>query len=590
MFNSIRSKLILSYLTLIFITLIIIGLFGASALQDYNQETLQKEQLEEAAIIGELLADPLSRNDQDQLKRLVRNLGQKINSRITVIDLDGDVLADSHFPTVTDNLWGPSEFKRVWNGGGMAFRGESSGEKEQMLIVAHPIEKNGVPLAVVRLAVPLSQVKIYPLVLKLLVGSILLVALAAVPLIFSFARRLTEPIYEIMEMTKRIRAGDFSQKIIPRTRDEMGQLVRAINQMATTIREKVEELSLVNGRLETVLNYMPSGVLLLNSRGEIILANPAAETILGITEANYLGRHNLEVIRNYHLNERAKETLNSGDLITGDLKLLYPEEREIRAYYAPLPLEKAAQGVLVVLHDITALRRLERMRTDFVANASHELRTPLTAIKGFAETLLDGALADPQTSRKFVSIIDQEAERLIRLVEDLLDLAKLEAEKMEMEKRPLSLSSLVAEVVLELQPRMHKGGLTLEVDVSPDLPQILGDSGWLHQVLLNLLDNSIKYTPSGGRIKVGAWLEGNEIKVEVDDTGVGIPQKDLPRIFERFYRVDKARSRQLGGTGLGLSIVKHVIEKHGGKIGIKSEEGKGTKVWFTLPLAKGTVS
>lgn len=588
MFTSIRSKLFLSYLALSLITIMLMGVLGEEALEKYLGQRLMQEQLEQATIIGELLTPILLEHEAERLQDVVESLGEKTNTRLMLLDLKGFVLADSQASRSGGNFRDLPEVQEALKTGVGTYK--IRGEKEEFLAVAQLIKGDGTPLAVVRLLTPLSQGVIHPLELmnNQLVGYLFLVALVAILCSASFAQGLTSPMHQITKMAQKIKAGDFNLQIFPPTRDEMGQLAMAINQMARTIREKVEELSLVKDRLETIINYMASGVLLLNSKGEIILANPAAETIFGLTTNNYLGRHNLEVIRNYHLNERAQETLKSGDLITADFKLIFPEERELRAYFAPLPLERTGKGVLVVLHDVTALRQLEKTRTDFVANASHELRTPLTVIKGFAETLLDGALEEPNTSRKFVSIIHQETERLIRLVEDLLDLATLETEKIELEKKPLSLGPLIREIAVELKNSVEKKGLKLFLDVSWDLPQVQGDRGWLHQVLLNLLDNALKYTPSGGQIRIGAWQEGDEIKVEVEDTGVGIPQKDLPRIFERFYRVDKARSRQLGGTGLGLSIVKHIIERHGGKIGIKSEEGRGTKVWFTLPYNKRT--
>lgn len=587
MFTSIRLKLIVTYLVLILTSLFITGGFLEYSLRDYNRESLKQEMIKQASVISELVVEELQAGGPAELNPLASSLDKNIGARVTIIDKNGYVLADSRssYLTMENHLERPEIQQALHKGLGTDVR-HSATMDDNLLYVAKPIFVDGTVLGIIRLAVPLAQARLVPFaVTKLLLAGTILAALAAILLSISFAQSLTEPLQEIARVARRITAGDFSLKIYPRSHDEIGQLGAIINEMANTIREKVAELSFAKDRLETVLNYMVSGVLLLNAKGEILLANPAAEAIFAIKAKEATGKHNLEVLRNYHLNEKMQEALKTEEVVTADLQTIFPEERFLRAYFAPLPGESRAKGVLIVLHDITAMRRLEQMRTEFVANASHELRTPLTAIKGFAETLLDGALQDPVASKRFVSIIDQEAERLNRLVEDLLDLARIESKKVKMVMQPVELNSLVSQIALELNHRLDKGDLKLEIIVPKDLPKVKGDRDWLYQVFLNLIDNSIKYTPPGGKILVSAVPKEKEIRVEVQDSGIGIPKEDLPRIFERFYRVDKARSRQLGGTGLGLSIVKHVIENHGGKIGIKSKLGEGTTVWFTLPKA-----
>lgn len=585
MFSSIRMKLTVTYLVLIITTLFIMGGFLEYSLQNYNQDNLKEELSKQTAVLSALLTEELAANNPVRLNELAVSLERKTGARVTIVNPAGSVVADSHalYQTMENHLDRPEIQKALSAGLGMDTRHSATLDQE-LLYVARPIVDQGQTVGVVRLAVPLALARNVPMTVnKLLIAGTLSAALAAILLSLSFARSLTEPLHEIARVARKITTGDFSLKIVPRSGDEIGQLGSIINEMAGTIREQVAELSFAKNRLETVLNYMVSGVLLLNSKGEILLANPAAETIFAFKTSEVIGRHNLEVVRNYHLNEKVHETLKTGEVVTVDLQTIFPEEKVLRAYFVSLPGDSATRGVLIILHDITAMRQVEQIRTEFVANASHELRTPLTSIKGFAETLLDGALDDPVARQRFVSIIDQEAERLTRLVDDLLDLARIESKKVKMVMKAVNLRSLVMDIHDELNNRLHKTGLELSVQIPENFPAAKGDQDWLHQVFLNLIDNAIKYSPQGGTITVQGVDKGRELLLEIQDQGVGIPKEDLPRIFERFYRVDKARSRQMGGTGLGLSIVKHVIENHGGKIGIRSKIGAGTTVWFTLP-------
>ncbi|TLM99867.1 PAS domain-containing sensor histidine kinase, partial [bacterium] len=257
--------------------------------------------------------------------------------------------------------------------------------------------------------------------------------------------------------------------------------------------------------------------------------------------------------------------------------------KTFRVHLAPLKNASGTVGVVAVLRDITEIRELERMRTEFVANVSHELRTPLTSIKGFVETLLDGAVEDKLLARHFLDIISEESNRLSRLIDDLLSLSHLEEKDASVNKVPVEMDKVIANIVSMLQPQMKEKNLDLEPVIAGNLPVIMADRDMMGQLLINLLDNAIKYTPAGGRINVEAVPAQQGIKVTVRDTGIGIPEESLPRLFERFYRVDKARSREMGGTGLGLAIVKHILELHGGSIEVNSELGRGTVFTFYLP-------
>ncbi|HHY91896.1 MAG TPA: cell wall metabolism sensor histidine kinase WalK [Firmicutes bacterium] len=397
---------------------------------------------------------------------------------------------------------------------------------------------------------------------------------------------ISNPLEEVTRAARRLAQGDFSVRLRTRSRDEIGELAAAFSHMSDTLKVKLEEINAAKSRLEAVLHYTVSGLMLLDTRCRVAMMNPAAEKLFGLAPGAAIGRHNIEVVRDYHLSTAITEAMQNHRVVSREVTFLYPEERTVRAYVAPVWEDKEVTGLIVVFHDITELRRLERMRTEFVASVSHELRTPLTAIRGFSETLLDGALEDKAAAEHFLRIIDDEARRLTALIDDLLDLSRLELKRANLNLETFPLLPLVESIAASLKPRLEKSGLTLKVAFArPDL-SVHADKDRIRQVLLNLIDNSIKYTAAGGRIIVRAEAGEQEVRVQVEDSGRGITPEDLERIFERFYRVDKARSRSEGGTGLGLAIVKHIIELHGGKVEAQSEVGKGTTISFTLPIGK----
>ncbi|BCV25370.1 two-component system histidine kinase PnpS [Gelria sp. Kuro-4] len=397
---------------------------------------------------------------------------------------------------------------------------------------------------------------------------------------------ISNPLEEVTRAARRLAQGDFSVRLRVRSQDEIGQLAAAFGYMSETLKARLEEINAAKSRLEAVLHYTVSGLMLLDTRCRVVMMNPAAEKLFGLAPGAAVGRHNIEVVRDYHLSTAINEAMRNHQVVSREVTFLYPEERTVRAYVAPVWEDKEVTGLIVVFHDITELRRLERMRTEFVASVSHELRTPLTAIRGFSETLLDGALADKAAAEHFLRIIDDEARRLTALIDDLLDLSRLELKRANLKLENFALLPLVESIAASLKPRLDKAALTLSVEIKDPELAVQADRDRIRQVLLNLIDNSIKYTPAGGRISISAAALDGTVRVAVADTGRGIPSEDLERIFERFYRVDKARSRSEGGTGLGLAIVKHIIELHGGKVEAQSELGKGTTIAFTIPAGK----
>ncbi|MGH2652438.1 MAG: sensor histidine kinase, partial [Actinomycetota bacterium] len=324
-------------------------------------------------------------------------------------------------------------------------------------------------------------------------------------------------------------------------------------------------------------------VIAVDGRNLILLMNERARAIFALGSAPVARRPFLEVIRNADLHEVLRQSRTEDGVSRHELRLSTPVERRLQANAVRLALVGEEVGVVMVLHDVTELRRLEHVRTEFVANVSHELRTPLTAIQGYLETLLAGALEEPEHARKFLEIAFRHTERLGRLLNDLTDLSNIELGKVSLRLHPVSLVDVVDSVLAIIKPKAEAGDVTLTSDVPRELPLVRADHDRLAQILINLVDNAVKYTPPGGQVAVRAQVhDAGMIAVAVADTGVGISRADLPRVTERFYRVDKARSRELGGTGLGLAIVKHLVLAHGGELGIESEPGRGSEVTFTL--------
>lgn len=421
------------------------------------------------------------------------------------------------------------------------------------------------------------------LLLAVLVGALLVPPVGGYRLTIHLANLLDE----VREVIRRFGEGDFSATGLGPA-PEAAELRVQMGETARSLQEQLYSLLAEKGQLEAMLAHMAEGVLLLDHKGRILALNPAAEGIFQVRREEVLGRYHLEITHNSELEERLRRVLAEGRSEAVEFTRAWPQEQVLEARLAPVYRGEEQVGALMVIHDITRFRRLERMRSEFVANVSHELRTPLTAIRGFAETLLEGADEDPETRRHFLSLMHKEAQRLSALIEDLLDLSRLESGRVRFQFGEVALGELCHEVAERLRPRAEQAGLSLRVEIPPDLPPVRGDRDRLAQVLINLVDNAIKYTPSGGEIRVMARPEGAVVRVLVQDTGIGIPRSDLPRVFERFYRVDKARSRASGGTGLGLSIVKHIVEAHGGEVGVESELGKGSTFFFTVPAAGPT--
>jgi len=512
-------------------------------------------------------------------------------ARVTLIAPDGRVLADSErtlesLASMENHAARPEVRAALAGGMGRDVR-RSATLGAPLIYVAVPVSEAGRIVAVLRLAAPVeAATPAYESLRAVMLTGGAIALLVAFGIGLFVAGRVTRPVVEMQDVARQMSEGNFDVRASVRSPDEIGTLGRSLNVMAGRLREKIGDLEEEQAKATAVLDAMVEGVIATDGHDHIILINERARALFGLGKARAERRPLLEVIRNVDLHDVLGESRIApvGTVVSREIKLAEPLERVLQVHAVPLRFTGEARGVVMVLHDITELRRLEQVRTEFVANVSHELRTPLTAIHGYLETLLDGALEEPENARKFLEIVFRHTERLGRLTDDLTDLSNIELGRISLRLEPTAISDVADSVLAIIAPRAVAGQVSVEAKLPAGLPEVVVDRDRLAQILINLVDNAVKYTPKGGHVRVeGRVAERGMVEVTVRDTGVGIPKADLPRLTERFYRVDKARSRDLGGTGLGLAIVKHLVLAHGGELDIDSELWKGTTVRFTLP-------
>ena len=459
--------------------------------------------------------------------------------------------------------------------------GTRSSVSDSMMDIAVPIDKEGDGAVdyIVYITDDKSEIsdlswRFFQIVMQAMMFGLL----SAILLSFLLSKTITNPIERITEGARSIAEGNFDQDMGVQSSDEIGELTRSFNYMARRLKSTVGEVQGERDKLNTLFLHMSDGVAAFTTDGKLIHMNPATESLLGVRMGSDV----------------------TFDEMFADLDMVGSDETAMRSFLtseitrrgrvlsvtlAPYGALDGEGGVIAVIHDITEQRRLDDARREFVANVSHELRTPLTNIRSYTETLLDAAGDIPlDTEKQFLGVISSESERMARIVTDLLTLSKLDYGRMELRMTRFSLSDLLKKVANAMRLTIQDSGHEMAVEAPDDLPQIVGDRERIEQVVVNILSNAVKYTPSGGHIRLAACaLAGNRVRITVEDDGVGIPAADVPRLFERFYRVDKARSRAAGGTGLGLAIAKEIVEQHEGKIALASEYGKGTTVTITLP-------
>lgn len=586
MFRSIKWRLTALFFTVTAIILFLLGLYLMNSMGQYSYGNIQTRLLSNARLMGENLKGPLIKPSKpDFFQEYARSIDDKINARITIIDGSGQVLGDSVSAAKPErNIADLPEIRKALSGetGKSVRAGE--GYEERWFYLADPVKSDDKVIGAVRVAIPWSDIEAGRSQIRLSIGTAVLVALILmVMVVASFASELADSLQQMTRAAHEMAEGKLDQTLRLGTDDEIGSLSTGLNYMAQRLRDTIAQITEERNKVKAILTSMSDGVIAVDRNGSILLINPAVERTFNIKYEQIVGKSLIEVIRNYDLDKLVHKALTSPEIFNQEVQIFAPDPKTFRVSLAPLTNEAGVVGVVAVLRDITAFREVERMKTDFVANVSHELKTPLTSIKGFVETLLDGALENPGTARHFLEIINDEAERLNRLIIDLLSLSRIEAKQPEVHKALLNMEKLISGAVSILLPQARNKNLSLNVDLKYPLPVIEADEDMIGQLMINLIDNAIKYTSEGGRIDIRAEAAEEGVSVSVSDTGIGIPADSIARLFERFYRVDKARSRAMGGTGLGLAIVKHILEVHNGHIDVQSELGQGSTFTFYLP-------
>jgi len=528
--------------------------------------------------------------DRKEWDALADDLAPRARGRVTFMDATGTVIGDSEVETGglerVENHRDRPEVAAALAGGAQSSMRYSATIRKRLMYAAIPMTLPGGGRGVARLAVPIDEVTgAMATVRGILWGALVIALVVAVVASTTVAQVLSRALRQMTDAARRMAAGDLTVRLRPPGADEIAELGRAFDTMATSLATSLAALRGERDLLGLILESMREGVLVLDQQGLILLVNPALRATLGIP-AEVQGRAALELIRNAELASILERSRATAGLISGEIETTGPRPRRLLVHAAPLPLVNGKhQGLLAVFVDVSETRRLETLRKDFVANVSHELRTPITAVRSAVDTLRLTLAGDPAASERFVDIIDRNAQRLGALVEDLLDLSRIESKDYRPEALPVSLRSVADQALTMLRARIEEKSLDAGNEIPSDLTPARADRRGLEQVFTNLLDNAVKYCGTGARIRLSARRTDGGLRVEIADTGPGIEPRHLPRLFERFYRVDSGRARDMGGTGLGLSIVKHLIEAMGGSIGVESTPGRGSTFWFTLPAA-----
>lgn len=586
----IRWKLFLTYSAILIVSFSITGTLIILSSKKYGTDQVRKSMETEAHLLAEIFSGKLLiTQKRDEIDALVDSLGAKTNSRITIIDRNGVVLGDSYesgnaILNMENHLNRPEIKDALKSGIGSSIR-YSKTIKIEMLYVAASIKNGNEITGFARIALPFIELNnqimnLQRIIVFTLIGSFLFALLLS----YIFSKTITNPVSQMMEASKKFSEGDLSYRAKIFTKDEMGDLGDFFNEMAGELEVKMREEGREKAQLSTVLASMVEGVMAVDQAGNIILINSAFEKILGIEKSESTGKSYTEIIRNHEISDIIKFSIKEKKGRIAEITAFLPKETILRVQSAYFGAgEDSLSGAVLVFHDITGVKKLERMRQDFVANVSHELRTPLTSIKGYVEALIDGAKNDNITLVNFLETIKFNAERMNKLISDLLELAKIESSDYQITKIQVLLKPVVDGCISAFREELKKKKLSIDVNIQKDAENVFVDRNKMELVFNNLIDNAIKYTSESGKVSVNAKTCGNFIEISVKDAGMGIPSNEIDRIFERFYRVDKARSKELGGTGLGLSIVKHIVEAHGGRIWADSELNKGSTFSFTIP-------
>lgn len=595
--SSVRWRIVLIYFLLVFIAMTIVSVFLLDQMKSYQINSL-KSNLTKTISESNLLTSlgkytDLNQSQEEIQANLDENWSRSFSEELSVVCEDFNICASTNQNIVDRSATDVFDAGIIVN----MFMTQENGESDSVIAGGIPVknlcypiisESTGEVLGAVYVRVDLSSINSFLSQSKIIFVQAMFIALIVTVLLgFVIARSITVPINDVTRTVQRMSQGDFSQTVEVKSNDEIGQLAEMFNLLREKLDFTLLEISNEKNKLETILTYMADGLVAIDLEGEIIHANPAAREMLDISESENLTGVTYESLLG-HLSESMKlSTIKENCKEEGGQTTFDYGATTYAVRYDRFKDDDGQDiGIIIIMQDITERQKLENMQKDFVANVSHELKTPLTTIKSYTETLLDGAIDDRETAINFLNIVDLEADRMNRLVKDLLQLSRLDYKQEKWTIKESNIISLINMSIrkVEMTAKHKHQQLNILYDTEDDI-RVLIDRDRFEQVIMNILSNAIKYTQDGGKIDVDVRIEGTMVKVWVQDNGPGVEESEITRIFERFYRIDKARSRSMGGTGLGLAITRQIVEEHHGKIEAESKDGNGTKMTVTLPLA-----
>jgi len=584
MFRSIQWKLVIISFLLVWLAMSIVGVFITEAIKKEQIDSMTDTIIARGYYLADNLKDKIggASNIQEIVSNWFVGQGKQVRA-VFVYENGGFTASQTNYEGAVDDL----DLLGLWIVDEAIDQAQEitwpvDNSKYLTSIAVPIISSNNDVAGAIYISADLSGIEENIMSINKILTSATILALCITALLGNLlSRTFTGPIKEVTSKAERLAKGDFGQTIAVKSRDEVGQLTEMFNYLTVRLKSTLDEMSREKNKVEAILTNMTDGIIAVNAEGVVIHANPAAYKIFNIREEDLYNRNFDDAAQKLDLGITFNDILNDSD---NNYNILSINNLIIKISVVQIINEQnKAEGAMLVLQDVTEQEKLDKMRKEFVANVSHELRTPLTTIRSYTETLLDGALDNKEYTLNFLKVINSESERMTRLVKDLLQLSKLDYDKMEWNMKSLSILNILRDCVVKMEMAAKQKNQSLSFEAIGELCEINGDKDRIEQVIINIISNAIKYTPENGSIKVTAKRLKDSVEIRIADSGIGIPKDDLPRLFERFYRVDKARSRSMGGTGLGLSIAKNIVEAHKGSIRIESEYGKGSEVIINFP-------